>query len=541
MANGENLQSQEQNLNNETSNEEVINNQNPQDSSAEKPAEKPESSQAESSQTDASPESTEAENTAPHPEEEKSEQEEPKSEKDEAPEAPAESKSDEATQENSDEEATSDKADTESAEKTDDEKPAEKAKEDDNKEKFDELFNTLKQKKENNETIKVKVLKKIRGGLRVLHNDMPIFLPASHFAIKRSAKDQDVNAVVGKEIDVHIHELSEEEETGRKTVIVTRKKLLKDEFWNNINVGDEVSGVVSSIAPFGVFLDIGGFEGLIHVSRLSQSHIDHPKSVCKKGDKMTAVVVDVNREKERIALSRQEYEDSPWKNIDEEFPKGTVVKGKVKRLTDFGAYVELKEGVDGLLRTNEISWTERIRKPGDVLNPGDEIEVQVISSNPAKRTAALSYKRTKPNPWNELKDKFKIGTELKGKIKQIVSQGAVVTIEENIDGFLPKSKILNLDKGKKIPYNVDEEIDIKIADLVPENESLIFAPVYDEEEIKEHKKRQATQQSQPRRRQSGGGNQGRTRQVEANDDDNAFTFMDLLSDQEKSDLSKINK
>lgn len=552
MANGENLQSQDQNLNNETSSEEVINNQNPQDSSAEKPAEKPELSQTESSPADTSSGDQSNIESDPPKEETKTEEVNVSAEETEANNADSdESKSEDAepSDENAEKQDT-EKSDVDSEEdkskeevkedKTLDEAKEKKEKEEENKEKFDELFNTLKQKKENNETIKVKVLKKIRGGLRVLHDDMPIFLPASHFSIRRSPKDQDINAIVGKEIDVHIHELSEEEETGRKTVIVTRKKILKDEFWKSINVGDEVEGVVSSIAPFGVFLDIGGFEGLIHVSRLSQSHVDHPKNVCKKGDKMKAVVVDINKEKERIALSRQEFEESPWQNIEEEFPKGTVVKGKVKRLTDFGAYVELKEGIDGLLRTNEISWTERIRKPSDVLNPGDEIDVEVMNSNPAKRTAALSHRRTIPNPWNDLKERFKIGTELKGKIKQIVSQGAVVTIEENIDGFLPKSKILNLDKGKKIPYNVDEEIDIKIADLVPENESLIFAPVYDEDEIKEYKKRQATQQSQPKRRQGGGG-QGRPKQVESSNEDSAFTFMDLLSDQEKSDLSKINK
>jgi small subunit ribosomal protein S1 len=541
MANGENLQSQNQELNNETSLNEVNNEQNLQDSNAEEHTEKPETPISENLSEVNS-------DVTPPPEEEVKEEvasvnssEEPAEQPADDADAPEVQKSDEKGAEEEKSEAVPEEEKTDAPEKI--EAETDSNKKEDNQEKFNELFNTLKTKKENNEIIKVKVLKKIRGGLRVLHENMPIFLPASHFTIKKSAQDEELNEVVGKEIDVHIHELSEEEETGRKTVIVTRKRILKESFWSSINVGDQVTGVVSSIAPFGVFLDLGGFEGLIHVSRLSQTHVDHPKNFCKKGDKMTAVIVEINKDKERIALSKQELEESPWKDIEEEFPKGTVVKGKVKRLTDFGAYIELKEGVDGLLRTNEISWTERIRKPGDILNAGDEIEVEVMSSNANKRTAALSYKRTQPNPWNDLKVKYPVDTELTGKVKQIVSQGAVITIDDNIDGFMPKSKIMNLDKGKKIPYNVDDEIKIKIADLVPENESLIFAPVYDEDELQEIKKRQAQFQSQPRKRQGGGAPSGRSKPPvqSSSDDDNAFTFMDLLSDREKSDLSKINK
>mgnify|MGYP006291074745 CR=1 FL=1 len=514
MANGENVNSQEKNLNNEAStNEEAqnqnINNQNEPNPEEPKTGEKPEgtSDQEEPKQEEA-PQSKEKESLDTPPEKSQETVEEPKEESKE----PAQS-----------EEKPSEEKETAGKENASKEETKAKPKEEDPS-KFDELFAELKEKKENNETITVHVIKRIRGGLRVEHKDMPMFLPASHFTLKRNPSEEEIRDVLGQDLEVHVHELSEEAETKRKTVIVTRKHILEEEFWGKLTVGERVEGVVSSIAPFGVFLDLGGIEGLIHISRLSQSHIDHPKDIVKKGEKLKAIVVDLNREKQRIALSTKELEDSPWEDVEDDFPKGTSHKGIVKRLTDFGAYVELKPGVDGLLRTNEISWTKRIRKPADVLSVGDEIEVEVLNSSAAKRTASLSLKRTQENPWPKLKEEYPIGTKLKATVKQIMPQGVVLSLNEDVDGFMPRSKMKDIIKGKKIPLNPGQEIEITIADLVPDKESLIFAPVIDES-LKEELKQQDRRKSQkPKATEEG-----------------AFTFQDLLSDHERSEIFKATK
>ncbi len=393
--------------------------------------------------------------------------------------------------------------------------------------KMDEAYAELREHQEKNEPVEAKVVKRIRGGLRMLYKDLQCFLPASHVTMKRNPDEEELQKLVGSTINVYIHE-TDEDEFGRKTVIVSRKKLIEDEFWNSITEGDVVEGKVSSIANFGVFVDIGGVEGLIHISRLSQVHVEDPKEFVEKGQTIRTVIVDVDRERKRIALSRKELEESPWKGVEEEFPAGTRAKGIIRRLTDFGAYVELKPGIDGLLRTNEISWTKRVRKPEDVFETGQEIEVEVMSVSEEKQTVGLSYRRTQPNPWPEMKDKYPVGTELEGLIDQVVPQGAIVTLGEDIDGFMPRSKIKPLMRGKRIPFKPGESVKVKVADLVPEEESLILAPVVDEETLS---------------KKTGGKKTAPTKEKTPSDvaEEKAFTLGDLLSDKDKNNLNNINE
>lgn len=390
-------------------------------------------------------------------------------------------------------------------------------------EKLDEAFEELKKIKEAGEPLKVFVKSRIRSGLRVTYKDLPIFLPASHFGIKRTPSEEQLQEVVGKELDVYIHEI-QEDESGRRAVIVSRKKIAEDKFWDSINEGDIVKGPVSSIASFGVFVDLGGIEGLIHISRLSQVHVDDPKKFVKKGEMIEAKVVDVDREKKRIALSKKALEKSPWKNVEEEFPVGTKVKGIVRRIADFGAYIELKPGVDGLLRTSEISWTERIKTPASVFKKNQEIEAEVINVSEDKEIVGLSYKRTQPNPWPELKNRLPQGTETSGKVKQVMSQGAIVSIEDSIDGFMPRSKMRPIMRGKNIPFKPGDEIDVVIADLVPEKESLILAPKVDEGAMGR-----------------GGEQRGGKKFASASSTENSTSFAlgDMLSEEQRKEL--INK
>jgi small subunit ribosomal protein S1 len=328
---------------------------------------------------------------------------------------------------------------------------------------------------------------------------------------------------------VTVHDMQELGE-GRRAVIVTRKNMLLDEFWNNIKVGDKVSGRVSSIPSFGVFLDLGGVEGLIHVSRLSQVRVDSPASVARKGEIMEAVVVELDREKNRIALSRKELEESPWKNAETEFAVGSRHKGIVRRLTDFGAYVELKPGIDGLLRNSEISWTKRVKKPADVFKPGTEIECEIVSFNAEKEALSLSFKRTTPNPWNELLEKYPVDSEYNGLVVQVMPQGAIIEINDELDGFMPRSKMRNVLKGKRIPYQTGERISVKIADIVPAEESLILTPAEAEEPSSSSK----TGDGFRGQRQRPPKDNGPKIKISAP----TITLVDLLSEAERKDLFK---
>lgn len=404
---------------------------------------------------------------------------------------------------------------------------------------FDEIFAELKEIQEARGTIEVLVHERIRGGLRVYFKEMPMFLPASHFSLKRNPSEESLVDSIGTKFKVNIHEL-QEDGNGRKTVIVTRKNILENDFWEVMKPGDIVEGVVSSIADFGIFLDIGGVEGLIHVSRLSQSHVENPRDFAKRGQYMQAVVVDINKDKKRIALSTKELEESPWKGAEEEFAAGSVVKGIVRRITDFGAYVELKPGIDGLLRTNELSWTRRVKHPEDVIKVGDEIEVAVLNVSEAKQTASLSLRNTLPNPWVELAEKYQVGSTWKGNVLQVMQQGAVITLNDEVDGFMPRSKMkVNL-KGKKAPFNVGDEVEVIVADIVPGDESLILSlPESEDSELVETNQRPEKEfrgRDNNRRRDNRRDKEDNQFYQDSSAGEGSFTFQDLLSDKVKKSL-----
>ena len=384
------------------------------------------------------------------------------------------------------------------------------------------IFAELKEIKSNNSTLEVEVISRIKGGLRVIYKNLQLFLPASHFTIKRTPTEEELQEAIGAKFLVSIHEIQEMED-GRKAVIVTRKNLLISDFWNNIEVGKIVTGKITSVASFGVFIDLGGIEGLIHISRLSQTHIEDPTKLFKKGDSLEAKVIEINKESNRIGLSRKELEPSPWTGIDSVYAPNTTHKGIVRRITDFGVYIELQPGIDGLLRTPEISWTKRIKHPSVVFTAGQEIDVEVMSINTDKQTIALSYKRTQPNPWNELAEKYPIGTVLNGVVSQVMPQGAIISMDD-FDGFMPKSKIKSLNKGKKLPFEVGENIEVKIADIVAEQESVIFEPAV-QEIIEKPQRNERFNNASPKDLASG----------------SSISFMDMLSENAKADLINNSK
>ncbi len=485
----------------EITNKESATNENTSDTPVEQVQEEPLAESAEVQPSDATAEAPPVENN----DEVKTEEtkEEPQAETAQASEEEAQAQTAQASEQSV--EATEEKQQIPADEKTEETEKKETAAEpkiQNRFKKYAEIYDELTKKYEDNERIEVEVQDRIRGGLRVIYKNVPLFLPASHFSLKRNPSEQELKDSIGKTLTVEIHEIQEYDE-GRKAVIVSRKKQLIDEFWNNIKVGDIVEGKVSSIASFGVFLDLGGVEGLIHISRLSNTHVQDPNEFVKKGDILKAKVVELDREKNRIALNHKILEPSPWDTVEEDFPAGSIHKGIVKRLTDFGAYIEFKPGLDGLLRTQELSWTKRIKHPSDILEQNQEIEVKVLSASSEKRTIALSYKQTKENPWPTMHEKYPINAEFDGTVFQVIPQGMIVTIDEEVDGFMPRSKMKKVLQGNRIPYKSGEKIRVSIVDIAPEDESLILAPVVSEEEIRAKRKKKSSKSDAPKIKDSG--------------------------------------
>lgn len=376
------------------------------------------------------------------------------------------------------------------------------------------------------DTINVEVIAKAKGGLRVVYDSVPLFLPASHFSLDKNVKDDKLEAAVNSNFDVKVTEVKQIGEG--KIVIVSRKDMILKEIWEKIKVDEELTGKISSITNFGVFVDLGGVEGLVHVSRLSHAHIDNPKNHFNRGDEITVKVIEIDKKNGKISLSKKALEDSPWKGAEDKYKAGETVKGTIKRLTDFGAYVELEPGVEGLLRVSELSWAKRINKPSDILQENQEIELKVIQISEEKGQAALSLKQNQENPWPALAEKYNKGAETTGKVEKVFDKGAIIRINDEVDAFMPISRINAIKENENDqPLKVGADIAVKVIDSTAKDESLVVSPVLSEEQQEKMSNRREKRERAPRKPvqniQTSGG---------------AISFGDLLS---KTDLDSLTK
>lgn len=391
---------------------------------------------------------------------------------------------------------------------------------------------------QNDTTIEVEIIGVVKGGLRVSFEGELLFLPASFYDSNKYTSEE-LEKFVGQKVNVKIIDVNADPNMP-SIPVVNRKLVLESEVYDRIKVGDIVSGPITSVATFGAFVDLGGAEGLIHISRLAHHHVKDPKSVVKKGDVVTVKVIEVEKANKRIALSKKDLEASPWDEIEAKFPIGSICKGIVRRMTDFGAYVELAPGVDGLVRNNELSWTTRINKPSDILKIGDEKEFFVMTNSAQKSSITLSYRRLTENPWESFKDKYVHDFKAKATIKNVHDKGALVTVgDEQIDAFMPKSKILN----SAVEITDGAEIDVYVIEVVPEKESLIVRPEQLAKEESANSEERPERSERPRR--EGNFNRG-NRDRDSNGagafaakGNETFTLGDLLSKASADTLSTI--
>jgi len=292
----------------------------------------------------------------------------------------------------------------------------------------------LKTKREG-DIIEGRGMRKIKGGLLV-DIGVPVFMPASQVDIRRPG---DIGDFIGKTVRAVILKIDEE----RRNIVVSRRKLIELERENakkslltSIKEGDVVRGTVTNLADFGAFVDLGGLDGLLHITDMSWGRVNHPSEIVKVGDTIEVKILKIDHEKEKVALGLKQKEASPWETIEEKYPINARVRGKVVNLVTYGAFVQLEDGIEGLVHVSEMSWTKRINHPSEVVQIGQEIDVVVLDINREKQEISLGIKQTELNPWELVSQKYPAGTIIDGTVRNLANYGAFVEIEPGIDGLL---------------------------------------------------------------------------------------------------------
>ena len=291
------------------------------------------------------------------------------------------------------------------------------------------------------EPVMVQVKEKVKGGLVATIEGIRAFLPASQVDLKRTPE---LDEYVGQSFPVKIIELNRKKGRvilSRRTVLETEQKAARGGVLASLKEGDMVEGQVVEVTEFGVFVALGGVDGLVHRSEITWGRFNHPKDVVQKGQSVKAKVLSVDTERERVNLSMKALVSDPWLTVSERYPIGSKVDGKVVGLTQFGAFVEVESGLEGLIHISELSWTKRPKHPSEILKEGIEVEAQVLRIDPAERRLSLGLKQTQPDPWKTLPDRFPPGTPIKGKVTGLTDFGVFVEIEPGIEGLIHVSEL----------------------------------------------------------------------------------------------------
>jgi small subunit ribosomal protein S1 len=321
--------------------------------------------------------------------------------------------------------------------------------------------------------IKGRVKSVVKGGLMV-NVGVEAFLPASQVDIN---PPKDLQQFVGNTYDFKIVKLNED----RKNVVLSRRELIeaarserRQQFLGTVSAGDKIEGTVKNITDFGAFLDLDGIDGLLHITDMSWARLSHPSEAVKPGDRLEVVVLEINKDKERISLGLKQLQSNPWDKIEERFPVGKKVAGKITNLMPYGAFVQIEEGIEGLIHVSELSWTKRIVRPSDVLTLGQDVEAVVLGVNKEDQKISLGVRQLEPNPWDEIEQRYVIGKQVKGQVRNMTAYGAFVELEEGIDGMVHVS---DLSWTKKINHPSEilkkgDEVDAVVIDIDKANQRI---------------------------------------------------------------------
>ena len=288
--------------------------------------------------------------------------------------------------------------------------------------------------------VRGKIKSAVKGGLTV-NVGVEAFLPASQVDIM---PPKDLNIYVGQVHDFKIVKVNHD----RKNVVLSRREVIEAEradqrqrFLETVKVGDNVRGAVKNITDFGAFVDLSGMDGLLHITDMSWGRINHPSEMLTIGQEVDVVILDVNREKERVSLGLKQLSDNPWEDIEGRYPVGQQVHGRVTKLLPYGAFVEIERGVEGLIHVSELSWTKRVARPSDVLAIDQEVSAVVLGINKDEQKISLGVRQLDSNPWEEIEQRFPIGSKIKGVLRNLTAYGAFVELEDGIDGMIHVSDL----------------------------------------------------------------------------------------------------
>jgi small subunit ribosomal protein S1 len=301
---------------------------------------------------------------------------------------------------------------------------------------FIRAWDDIKESYDKRLTAKARVDHRIKGGLVVKLMGVDAFLPVSQIALRQVP---DLDELIGQELECKIIKLNKR----RRNIVVSRRVVLEEErdekkkkLLAELAVGQEREGVVKNITDFGAFVDLGGIDGLLHLTDLTWGRVSHPSEVVAIGDKLKVKILDFDRERERISLGLKQLTPYPWEGVDQRYPVGTKMRGKVVSITDYGAFVELEKGIEGLIHISEMSWTRHVKHPSKVVAIGDTVEAIILNVDKEHEKISLGLKQLEPDPWKALESKYPPGTRLKGKVRNLTNFGAFVEIEDGIDGLV---------------------------------------------------------------------------------------------------------
>ena len=344
------------------------------------------------------------------------------------------------------------------------------------------IWDDLVKNYEADEIIQGTVIAKAKGGVTV-DIGLKAFLPGSQIDLRPI---RNLEKLIGEKFDMKIIKMNKKRGNivlSRRILLEEQRKQIRTGTLEKMDEGNLIEGIIKNITEYGVFIDLGGIDGLLHITDMSWGRVNHPSEMFSIGDKVTVVVLKYDKDKERVSLGLKQTSPDPWVDVDSKFPVETKIKGKVVSVTDYGVFVELEKGIEGLVHISEMSWSRHVKHPSKMVAIGDEVEALVLTLDKEKKRISLGMKQIEPNPWDKIEDKYPIGTEVEGTVRNLTDFGAFVELEDGVDGLIhisdlswkkikhPSEVLKKKDKISSAVLSIDKEncrISLGINQLLPD-------------------------------------------------------------------------
>src|SRR5437867_6004832 len=330
---------------------------------------------------------------------------------------------------------------------------------------------------ESDQPVEGTLMKKIKGGVVVNVMGVDAFLPGSQIALRRVPN---IDELLGQSYEFKIIKLNKR----RRNIVVSRRVILETEraskrehLMKELEVGQVRKGVVKNITDFGAFIDLGGVDGLLHITDMSYGRVSHPTEMVQIGHEVSVKVLDIDWQRERISLGMKQLQSYPWKDVAEKYPVGTRVQGKVVSITNYGAFVELEPGIDGLIHISDMSWTKRVQHPSEVVKKGDSVDVIVLNIDAENKRISLGLKQAEDDPWLSIGESYPVGTNLRATVVRLMDKGVVVDLGNDLEGFVPMSQ-LGTEKHVENPADVVKEgqpLEVQVLEVDPIHHRIVVA------------------------------------------------------------------